>query len=418
MITKLTEKQIAKFPAYVEKWRQVGLSTNTLGLEETKRILAPVYTEILKKPLPLATLIMPSPLSAFLAACHLTRINMRIKGNDPKDNDQVSAQVLAQVRAQVLDQVSAQVSAQVRAQVLDQVLDQVSAQVRAQVLDQVSAQVSAQVRAQVLDQVLDQVSAQVRAQVLDQVSAQVLDQVRAQVSDQVSAQVRAQVRAQVSAQVRAQVSDLTGLSWYHVWPWMEGHMEAGWLSFYEFFEKECGISYKNKFLMDIYKETAKLGPIYPIENFCIVSAKPKHIHLANGRLHNAQGPAVEYTDMPVWALNGVRVPEDIVITPAEKMDPKIILSTTNAEVRREIVRKIGIERVIVKLGAKSLDKSADGVYEMLDINLGDGRVRPYLKMRNPSINTWHVEGVHPDCRTVAAALQWRNQSAEAPVQLT
>ena len=398
MITKLTEKQIAKFPAYVEKWRQVGLSTNTLGLEETKRILAPVYTEILKKPLPLATLIMPSPLSAFLAACHLTRINMRIKGNDPKDNDQVSAQVLAQVRAQVLDQVSAQVSAQV----LDQVLDQVSAQVRAQVLDQVSAQVSAQVR----------------AQVLDQVSAQVLDQVRAQVSDQVSAQVRAQVRAQVSAQVRAQVSDLTGLSWYHVWPWMEGHMEAGWLSFYEFFEKECGISYKNKFLMDIYKETAKLGPIYPIENFCIVSAKPKHIHLANGRLHNAQGPAVEYTDMPVWALNGVRVPEDIVITPAEKMDPKIILSTTNAEVRREIVRKIGIERVIVKLGAKSLDKSADGVYEMLDINLGDGRVRPYLKMRNPSINTWHVEGVHPDCRTVAAALQWRNQSAEAPVQLT
>jgi len=366
MITKLTEKQIAKFPAYVEKWRQVGLSTNTLGLEETKRILAPVYTEILKKPLPLATLIMPSPLSAFLAACHLTRINMRIKGNDPKDNDQVSAQVLAQVRAQVLDQVSAQVS----------------------------------------------------AQVLDQVSAQVLDQVRAQVSDQVSAQVRAQVRAQVSAQVRAQVSDLTGLSWYHVWPWMEGHMEAGWLSFYEFFEKECGISYKNKFLMDIYKETAKLGPIYPIENFCIVSAKPKHIHLANGRLHNAQGPAVEYTDMPVWALNGVRVPEDIVITPAEKMDPKIILSTTNAEVRREIVRKIGIERVIVKLGAKSLDKSADGVYEMLDINLGDGRVRPYLKMRNPSINTWHVEGVHPDCRTVAAALQWRNQSAEAPVQLT
>ena len=340
MIEKLTQKQLDKFPTYREKWLKVGLSTETPGLDDTKRILVPVYTEILKRPLPEATIIMPSPMSAFLAACYLTKINMRIKGD--KNSDQVLAQVS----------------------------DQVSDQVSAQVLDQVNDQVSDQVLAQVLDQVLDQ------------------------------------------------VRDLAGLMWYEIIPWLSGHFDAAHFSYYDFWEKECGIQYKQKFLMDIYKKTSKLGPIYPIENFCIVSAKPKQIHLLNGRIHHVKKPAVEYADMKVWALNGVRVPEEIVKTPAEQLDPAIILKTTNAEVRREIVRKIGIERMIVKLGAKSLDKSADGVYELLNINLGDGRVRPYLKMRNPSIATWHVEGVHPNCKTVAEALEWRNQSKEAPAQLS
>ncbi len=416
MIEKLTQKQLDKFPTYREKWLKVGLSTETPGLDDTKRILVPVYTEILKRPLPEATIIMPSPMSAFLAACYLTKINMRIKGD--KNSAQVRAQVRDQVRAQVRDQVSAQVSDQVSAQVSAQVSDQVRDQVRAQVRDQVSDQVSAQVSDQVSAQVLDQVSDQVSAQVSDQVRAQVLAQVSAQVLAQVNDQVSDQVLAQVLAQVLDQVRDLAGLMWYEIIPWLSGHFDAAHFSYYDFWEKECGIQYKQKFLMDIYKKTSKLGPIYPIENFCIVSAKPKQIHLLNGRIHHVKKPAVEYADMKVWALNGVRVPEEIVKTPAEQLDPAIILKTTNAEVRREIVRKIGIERMIVKLGAKSLDKSADGVYELLNINLGDGRVRPYLKMRNPSIATWHVEGVHPNCKTVAEALEWRNQSKEAPAQLS
>jgi hypothetical protein len=32
----------------------------------------------------------------------------------------------------------------------------------------------------------------------------------------------------------------------------------------------------------------------------------------------------------------------------------------------------------------------------------------YLKMVNPSIGTFHVEGVDPQCATVEQALNWRN----------
>ena len=75
-----------------------------------------------------------------------------------------------------------------------------------------------------------------------------------------------------------------------------------------------------------------------------------------------------------------------------------------------------VELVLTKLGGKSLDKSGD--YELVLLNLGDNRERPYLKMKNPSIGVWHLEGVPPGTKTVKAALEWRNQTTVAPEVLT
>src|SRR3990167_5042032 len=83
----------------------------------------------------------------------------------------------------------------------------------------------------------------------------------------------------------------------------------------------------------------------------------------------------------------------------------MLFKEQNAEIRREIVRKIGMERIILKCGATVLDKKGD--YELLAFDIGDGRIRPYLKMKNPSIFTWHVEGVAPGIKTVDEALTWR-----------
>ena len=83
---------------------------------------------------------------------------------------------------------------------------------------------------------------------------------------------------------------------------------------------------------------------------------------------------------------------------------------------KEIVKTIGITKVIKDLDAKLIDKQ--GNYELLNLNLRDGCYRPYLKMLNPSIGVWHIEGVHPDCETVEQALNWRNGTNEKPIVLT
>ena len=82
------------------------------------------------------------------------------------------------------------------------------------------------------------------------------------------------------------------------------------------------------------------------------------------------------------------------------------LKEKNAEVRREIVKKIGIENVYKKLPVTIIESS--DVYDLINIDLQDGRIRPYLKMINPSTGDLHIEGVHPSCTTIHGALAWRN----------
>lgn len=124
--------------------------------------------------------------------------------------------------------------------------------------------------------------------------------------------------------------------------------------------------------------------------------------------------ALAYPDgWGLYCLNGVRVPPQIVTTPAEQLDCQFILKERNAEIRREFVRKAGIEKVCKDLGAKTLD--VQDSYELLALNIGDGLERPYLKMKNPSIGVYHIEGVSPECRTVQQALNWRNSLTDAEI---
>jgi hypothetical protein len=136
------------------------------------------------------------------------------------------------------------------------------------------------------------------------------------------------------------------------------------------------------------------------------------------QLHSDHEPAAYWKDsqQEFFFLNGVHVAREIVETPAGELDPRLLLRERNADVRRELVRKIGIERVCETLQAQGLDRQ--GNYELLLLDLQDGRTRPFLKMKNPSIGIYHIEGVAPECRTVAEALAWRNQSDVPPSVLT
>jgi hypothetical protein len=136
-----------------------------------------------------------------------------------------------------------------------------------------------------------------------------------------------------------------------------------------------------------------------------------------GVVHCDSGPAVQYRDgYKVWALHGACVPQWLVELPGEDIDPRWFRGLTNAAVCREFVRKVGIERICYKLKAVGIDRHGD--YELLLLDLGDRRRRPYLKMLNPSVGTWHMEGVPPHCRTVSEALAWRNGTDVPPEQLT
>lgn len=196
--------------------------------------------------------------------------------------------------------------------------------------------------------------------------------------------------------------------------------DSGWAAFYDFFQR-IGIEYDKEWKFDIWKEFILNSGVFATvlcENVAFVCIRPCVVKVnLNDDLHCEDGPAIAWSDgYCEYALNGVWVTEELVMTPPLQLDSKIILKETNAEVRREMVRKIGVDKICKDLGSECIDKSKG--YELLVLNMGDGRRRPYLKMKNPSIGTYHIEGVHPDCKTVKESLNWRNQSEETPLVLT
>ena len=199
-----------------------------------------------------------------------------------------------------------------------------------------------------------------------------------------------------------------------------GNMWSGWTSFLSFFRHV--VKLKIDYSKWQHYEAANIhgGFRFMHEKFCIISDRPKTLMVNNrNQPHCEYGPFCEWRDgSALFALNGVRVPAWICLTPKDKFTKEMILREKNADVRREIIRKIGIEKTIEILGAKTIDKMGD--YELITIDIGDNRVRPWLKMLNPSIKQHHIEGVAPHIKTVKDAIKWRNGLDEyvEPIQLT
>lgn len=209
-----------------------------------------------------------------------------------------------------------------------------------------------------------------------------------------------------------------------IWPYLTGNSNAGYFCYYNFIHDVLGIDLGKEYLA--YQATSELNLVYPLRfGVAAFSEKPQTIKMnEKGQLHCDNGPAVVYKDgFSVWILNNIGVDRKIVETPSEKIPASWVIEEKNVQVRAEIIKKIGAEKVCKDFNAKVIDTARDGMYELLELDLSHlptntprrrenmGR-HIYLKMRNPSIGIYHIEGV-PDqsARTVEAAFHSRKPDA-------
>lgn len=227
-----------------------------------------------------------------------------------------------------------------------------------------------------------------------------------------------------------------------MWPFLDGQWAAhyaAWVGCYRDLGLELDIP-----ALDANIATKDLGPMYPLPNYCLVSDKPREVNLLeeDGNLHCETGMAVRYSDgCGMYALNGVSVPEPVVMTPLDEIDKAWLkehfIGEDNVDVKREVLRRVGIDLVVRHLDAKVLDTETiyidaehyvheeedqeglqDITYELLEIDLGDGDVSKALKMQNASMpDVYHVEGVPNEALSVMGALEFRNGFAGHPAKL-
>jgi hypothetical protein len=166
-------------------------------------------------------------------------------------------------------------------------------------------------------------------------------------------------------------------------------------------------------LLRIFTEfTSNIHFCIPFENLFIYSHKPTKVHWHNRRLHSESGPAVEYADGWGWyCLNGIQMKPEYVITPADKLTPQVILAEKSVDIRRELIRKVGVMRMVDY--GQVVNEVGD--YKLVDMHkLFTGlNYTPFLLMKNPSVDdTFHLEGVAPECKTVQEAINWRAGNRE------
>jgi hypothetical protein len=207
-------------------------------------------------------------------------------------------------------------------------------------------------------------------------------------------------------------------------PYQSGSFFASVFSFYDYMIEELDIPLDAELYAKykVWEKTCDVGCIYPLDKLTILTQKPTIIHLnENNVLHKDGAAALEYAgegDFKIYALNGVMVPEYLAVTPEENLDIELYLKEKNADVKAEFVRKAGIERFLsygtLMDSYKNYDKKIhkfwhSSEYELYDMQkLFDGlESAPYLKMKNPTVDIYHLEGVSPDCQTVEAAVKQR-----------
>jgi hypothetical protein len=415
-ISKLTIAQTKKMAEYVKIWTEKGLTTNQKSHYDAVRDFTAFQKHVLKMENPAPVVLLNSPNECWMAIMIASTLS-------DCDVNQVASQVVSQVRSQVVNQVRSQVVNQVEDQVWSQVLNQVESQVWSQVGnqvgDQVVSQVEDQVWSQVLNQVRSQVWSQVGNQVGDQVVSQVVSQVRSQVGNQVGDQVRIQVLNQVGDQVRIQVLNQVG-NQKITYPYFDCQYWASWFSFYEFARNELAISFTNSIEYESFLNCHSYGMVWPLKNLCVVCQPPTVINKNSRGLHCENGPALSYNGQnEIYALNGVTVPKELVLTSSEDLSIDFFKNEKNADVKAEFVRKFGIERMLDmgKLldtfenypNQKDYDWWWKSQYELYDMSkcFADIPYQPYLKMMNQTTKIWHMEAVSPSCRTLKDAIKER-----------
>ena len=226
-------------------------------------------------------------------------------------------------------------------------------------------------------------------------------------------EIIAQINSQVKLDVVLSLSDFAKEKIFSfVYPYIDGSFFASYFSFYDYIEEVLGITYDCEHYA-WYKSTTEINLFYPLDNICICSDKPEKISMVDKRLHCDGGPSIRYTDgYSFWNLNGVKVTQEIAETPAGKLDPKLILNEQNMDVQREIIKKIGAERVLKKLGAKCMDTWMLGLngkkykYELLTLEAGQMK-RKYMYYESAVLpGVFHAMSVPPEIETAKKGFCW------------
>jgi len=141
-------------------------------------------------------------------------------------------------------------------------------------------------------------------------------------------------------------------------------------------------------------------------------AKPTLKRNDKRQLHSENSPALECDLEDLYYLNNIMVPAWLVNTDAGKIDPKLALIEKNVDVQREIIRKVGAERMLKACNAETLDVFIDhhtkggNEYKLMRMKVGTIN-RKYLYFEHASLpGVWYAQPIPPTVKKAIHGRAW------------
>jgi len=406
-IMKLTKKQEARFPEFVDKWIKIGLSTEPANREKSEKAIRGLYgLAKLKEP---KVIWIPCPLSGAMSAVLYAYIrNGKVKPKkDAVDNAVYSAveravdnAVYSAVERAVDNAVYSAVGRAVNSAVDNAVYGAVGRAVDNAVHGAVGRAVNSAVDSAVYGAVDRAVDNAVYGAVDRAVDSAVYGAVGRAVSSAVSSAVGRAVSSAVGSAVNSAVSSAVGRAGKS---FISGSLWAGYSAWADYFSEVLGISIDRNYL-DI---TENCGYYWVLDDVCFASERPTNINLDDqGRLHSETGQSISYKSG--WGLyhwHGTKVPGDWIMEKSN-LTAKMALTWENMEQRRAACEIVGWAKVLDDLKAKVIDTDDDEeIGELVEVEIPDIGKEKFLRVVCGTGRKFAIP-VPPEMKTALDANAW------------
>ena len=189
--------------------------------------------------------------------------------------------------------------------------------------------------------------------------------------------------------------------------WQGGNQWSPWDSFISFFRHVAKLDLNYAAWESWETLSLHSGPRAVHKDFCIISDRPEVLLVDDqNRPHCERGPFCRWRDgSSLYSFHGTRVPARIIEHP-EKLTAKEALAEQNAEIRRVMIERIGMERFISEAGAKKIHSHEMGELFSIDLPEDPERYLRAVRVKDPSTSRFYFLRVPPAISRADDAVAW------------
>ncbi len=390
MITKLTEQQERGIQEWQQHCLKIGRDISPINKEVTESSWKKFY-KILDKGEP-SFWYCQSPLQAQIIINifpEIQKISNVKNGANIKNNiwDNIGASIWTNIKDNIGDNIWASIWTNIKDNIRANIWNNIGANIR------------------------DNIGASIWTNIKDNIRANIWNNIGANIRDNIGASIWTNIKDNIGANIKN-----LDFEYKETYSWCQH--DINWIAYYKYFAKYGLLPHDKNFeISDIWYDLAcSCGWCYTFVNMVFVCEKPFKIFFnARNQLHKDGSMALEYSDgYGLYMLNGIKMHKEIVMTPAEKIDPVLALVEKNADVQREIIRKIGAERMLKSCAAKTLDTWNDPKtgynYKLMDMTIGQNIRRKYMYYEHASIpGVFFAKPVPPEVTKAMHGFCWQRK---------